>query len=166
MNEPHQLEAGSEFRGLWPAFSRLVSIPWVSAFAMRLATVVDRPLLKLTTGRLRLSFVIPCLLLRCRGASTGKLREVPLLYVPVGDDVLLVGSGGGAEREPAWCANLRAEPRVECVRLGRTEQRVAEELAGEARELAWARSIVAYPGYARYQERISRQIPVFCLKRI
>jgi hypothetical protein len=43
---------------------------------------------------------------------------------------------------------------------------VAEELAGEARELAWARSIVAYPGYARYQERISRQIPVFCLKRI
>lgn len=155
-----------KIRGLWPAFSRLVSIPWMSAFAMRLATVVDRPLLRLTTGRLRLSFVIPCLLLRCRGARTGKLREVPLLYVPDGDDVLLVGSGGGGEREPAWCANLRAEPRVECDRLGCTEYREAEELADEARDLAWTRAIVAYPGYARYQERISREIPVFRLKRI
>lgn len=159
MNEP-------ETGGLWPAFSRLVSIPWVSAFAMRLATVVDRPLLKLTTGRLRLSFVIPCLLLRCRGARTEKLREVPLLYVPDGDDVLVVGSGGGTEREPAWCANLRAEPRIECDRLGCTEYRKAEELAGTARELAWARAIVAYPGYTRYRERISREIPVFRLKRI
>ena len=77
---------------------------------MRFASAVDRPLLKVSRGRIRLSFVIPCLLLRVRGARTGVLREVPLLYVPDGDDVLLVGSGGGSEREPGWSRNLRVNP--------------------------------------------------------
>lgn len=149
---------------LWRGFSRIVAEPWVSAVAMRVATVVDRPLMRLSRGRWRLSFVIPCLLLRCRGARTGRLREVPLLYVPDGPDVLLVGSGGGSEREPAWCSNLRAAPDVECVRDGRVEPRVASELTGEPRRAAWEKAVSVYPGYHRYQQRVAREISVFRLR--
>ncbi len=130
---------------------------------MRVATLVDRPLLRLSRGRVRLSFVIPCLLLRCRGARSGLIREVPLLYVPDGQDLLLVGSAGGAETSPAWCANLRANPAVQTIRNGRVEERVAVLLDGDARAAAWALAVSAYAGYARYQTRISREIPVFRL---
>lgn len=140
-------------------------MPRVSAVAMRFATWVDRPLLKVSRGRLRLSFVIPCLLLRVRGAKTGILREVPLLYVPDGEDVLLVGSGGGALRRPAWCANLEAHPEVETVRQGRLESRRARKLMGAERKDAWSLAISAYPGYAAYQARLNREIPVFRLRK-
>jgi deazaflavin-dependent oxidoreductase (nitroreductase family) len=130
---------------------------------MRFATAVDGPLLKLSRGRVRLSFVIPCVLLRTRGFRSGRQREVPLLYVPDGDDLLVVGSGGGSVREPAWCANLRAEPLVECVRSGRVEARRAEELKGEDRARAWQRALLVYPGYESYQARLDREIPIFCL---
>lgn len=130
---------------------------------MRLATVVDRPLLRLSGGRVRLSFVIPCLLLRCRGAKTGALREVPLLYVPDGDDVLLLGSGGGAARTPAWCANLDAHATVEVLRRGKREARIAARLGGEARARAWGLAVSVYPGYAHYARRLVRTIPVYRL---
>jgi len=130
---------------------------------MRVASAVDRPLLKLSGGRLRLSFVIPCLLLRVRGARTGLVREVPLLYVPDGDHVLLVGSGGGADREPAWSLNLRANPEVSILRAGRAEVRRATLLAGAERERAWRMAVAVYPGFERYQARLSREIPVFRL---
>ena len=150
---------------IWRAFSRLVSVPWVSAVAMRFATVIDRPLLRMSRGRIRLSFVIPCLLLRCVGAKTGQVREIPLLYVPDGEDFLLVGSGGGSEKAPAWCANLRAQPVVETICGGVIENRVAELLTGAAREGAWQQALEIYSGYQRYQARVSREIPVFRLRK-
>ncbi len=148
---------------VWAAASRLIAKPAVSAAAMRLATIIDRPLLKATNGRLRLSFIIPCLLLRCTGARSGLLRDVPLLYVPDGKDVLLVGSGGGTEREPAWCLNLRAHPAVQTVRGGQVENRTATLLSGEARAAAWRLAVAVYPGYRVYEARLSREIPVFRL---
>lgn len=151
---------------IWRAFSRLVSIPWISAALMRLATVVDRPLLRMSNGRLRLSFVIPCLLLRCVGARSGLLREIPLLYVPDGEDYLLVGSGGGTELEPAWCANLRAQPLVETVCGGLIETRRAGLLAGAERDAAWLLADAVYPGYGRYRARVEREIPLFRLRRV
>ena len=152
-------------KSIWQTFSRLVSIPAVSRVAMRVASAVDRPLLKLSGGRVRLSFVIPCLLLRVRGARSGLIREVPLLYVPDGEDVLLVGSGGGARREPAWSLNLRANPDVTTLRSGQEETRRAEVLQGADREQAWRLAVDVYPGFARYQARLEREIPVFRLSR-
>ena len=115
---------------LGSSFSRIVSLPWVSWLAMRLATVIDRPLMRISNGRVRLSFIIPCVLVECRGARSGELREVPLLCVPDGDDLLVIGSNGGAPREPAWCANLRAQPAIRTQFEGRAESRTALELAG------------------------------------
>lgn len=133
---------------------------------MHLATWVDRPLMRLSRGRLRLSFVIPVLLLRCQGAHTGILREVPLLYVPVGDDVLVVASNGGQTRAPAWCYNLRGRPEVECLMKGETSRFLAEELTGQSRDDAWRRVTAVYPGYLEYAQRAQRLIPLFLLRRL
>ena len=116
-----------------------------------------------TAGRLRLSFVIPLVLLRVRGARSGLLREVPLLCVPDGDDLILVASNGGRPREPAWAHNLRAHPDVEGMRDGAERRYRAEQLEGPARADAWAKAVAIYPGYARYAERAPRSITVFRL---
>ena len=79
------------------------------------------------------------------------------------DGLLLVGSGGGSTREPAWCANLRAHPEVECVRSGRIEACHATELEGETRAAAWRSACGIYPGYRRYQQRLAWRIAVFRL---
>ena len=144
-------------------FAAFVARPRVSRFALRLATLIDRPLMRATRGRLRLSFVIPLLLLRVRGARTGALREVPLLYVPDGEAFLLVASNGGQQPEPAWAHNLRAAGEATCVLGGREVVVNVEELSGEARARAWAAAVTLYPGYARYAERVSRTIAVFHL---
>lgn len=130
---------------------------------MHLATWVDRPLMRWSGGRWRLSFVVPVLLLKCRGAKTGKIREVPLLYVPDGETPVLIGSNGGRASDPAWCHNLRGAPEVRCVVSGHSGDYRAEELAGEARELAWNLAVDLYPGYARYEQRTDRVIPLFRL---
>ncbi|MCB1683210.1 MAG: nitroreductase/quinone reductase family protein [Pseudomonadales bacterium] len=150
---------------LWRSFSHLIAVPWVSRIALRLATLIDRPLMRVSDGRWRLSFIIPCVLIECRGARSGLLREVPLLCVPDGEDLLVVGSNGGAEREPAWCANLRAFPEIQARYSGQEMGLRAVELEGAQRARAWRLATDAYPGYVRYQARLSRQIPLFRLSR-
>lgn len=150
-------------RLLLHGISRMLADPGVSRAVMRTATRLDGPLLRWSRGRLRLSFVIPCLLLRCRGAVTGRIREVPLLYVPDGDDVLLVGSGGGSVRTPAWVGNLRAYPRVTCLIAGEERSFRIRELEGTERAEAWRKALCVYPGYAAYADRLERTIPLFRL---
>ncbi len=147
-------------------FARFVARPMMSRIALHIATTVDRPLMRLSGGRVRLSFVIPVLLLRCRGARSGVRREVPLLYVPDGDHALLVASNGGQAHEPAWAHNLRAYPRVSALMSEGEHGYHAEELEGSERAAAWARALQVYPGYSVYAERITRTIAVFRLHRL
>ncbi len=151
---------------VWRWFSKLVAYKPLTLFFMYVATRVDRPLMRVSGGRLRLSFIVPTLLLRCRGARTGRIREVPLLYVPDGDGVLLIASNGGQPQAPGWCHNLRAGPDVECVLKGRVFGYRSQELSGDQYAAAWARAIDLYPGYARYAERSGRLIPLFRLSRL
>lgn len=127
---------------------------------MKLATAVDRPLMQLTGGRLRLSFVIPVLLLRVRGRKTGVLREVPLLYVPEGESVLLLASNAGQGRLPVWYLNLRESTQVEVVLSGIPKTMSVTELTGVQREQAWQQAIELYPGYAAYAQRTPYPIPI------
>lgn len=144
-------------------FAAVVARPRVSRVALAIATVVDRPLLRLSGGRLRLSFIVPVLLLRCRGARSGLLREVPLLYCEDESGWILVGSNGGRERLPAWVHNLRARPDVSVLVQGRAVDCSAQELAGDERARALARAIDVYPGYTQYCERLQRSLPLFRL---
>jgi len=147
----------------WRWFSAWVARPRVSVAMMKLATVVDRPLMRLSNGRLRLSFVIPVLLLRVHGRKSGVLREVPLLYVPDDKSVLLLASNAGQGRLPVWYLNLRESPRVEVVLGGIATTMAVLELNGPQREQAWRKATRLYPGYVVYQRRTPYPIPVLRL---
>ncbi|MEM7216766.1 MAG: nitroreductase/quinone reductase family protein [Pseudomonadota bacterium] len=155
--------------GLNPAFSAFIARPSVSRVALRVATWLDRPLMRLSRGRFRLSFVIPVCLVSMRGARTGENREVPLLYVPLdeGDDaILLVASNGGQPRHPAWYHNLRAHPQVRVLFSDGERPMMARLLAGDERSAGMVQACGVYPGYAVYEQRCERQIPVFRLSPV
>ncbi|HEV2812214.1 MAG TPA: nitroreductase family deazaflavin-dependent oxidoreductase [Solirubrobacteraceae bacterium] len=108
----------------------------------------------------------PILLLHHTGAKSGKTRVSPLIYVPDGDQVVVVASKGGVDKHPAWFHNLRANPEteVELPREGRrrVRARVAE---GPERERLWEKAVAIYKPYAEYQTYTERQIPVVVLER-
>jgi deazaflavin-dependent oxidoreductase (nitroreductase family) len=106
----------------------------------------------------------PILLLFHVGAKSGKPRTSPLLYIPDGDDYVIVASKGGYPRHPAWFHNLRAKPDV-AVQVGSAVQPVrARVAAGSKRERLWRRAVELYSPYAEYQERTERQIPLVVLE--
>jgi len=148
---------------LWRGFASFVAKPAVSVFMMKLATAIDGPLMRATQGKLRLSFIIPVLLLKVPGRKTGLLREVPLLYVPDGADCLLVASNAGQGRLPKWYLNLRETRTANIVTSAGSSDVNVRELAGTERETAWIKAIALYPGYVRYQARTSYAIPVMRL---
>ena len=131
------------------------------------ASAVDGPLMRWSGGRIRLSFVIPMLLLEVHGARSHALRRVPLLYVDSKDGLIVVGSNGGSEREPAWCNNLRANRWVTCLVGGRRDRYEVTELTGSLYAEGWRRAVAVYPNYTVYQQRLaSRTIPLFCLHKV
>jgi deazaflavin-dependent oxidoreductase (nitroreductase family) len=89
-----------------------------------------------------------------------------MLSSPLHEDgqVVLVASRGGAPRHPAWFLNLRDNPRVELTMRGRTRPMTARVATKSERDRLWPRIVRAYPGYALYQLRTSRQIPVVILE--
>ncbi|MGP3951939.1 nitroreductase/quinone reductase family protein [Streptomyces sp. 7N604] len=105
------------------------------------------------------------LLLTTTGAKSGQEHTVPLGYVRDGDLLLVVASAGGAPRHPAWYHNLLAHPLVR-VEIG-TEvfEAVAVPAEGAWRDGLFARVVSAEPGYADYQSRTTRTLPVVVLER-
>jgi len=127
---------------------------------------IDQVLLPLSRGRLSTG-PAQTLLLRTRGARSGKPRSVPLAYLTRGDDLVLIASKGGHPRHPAWYHNLQAHPRATVEIRGKPQAVLAREAEGEERSELWARAIHFYPGYAAYQRRAgSRRIPVMVLSRV
>jgi F420H(2)-dependent quinone reductase len=95
------------------------------------------------------------------GAKSGKRRDVPLMYVPYENGVLLVASLGGAPKHPTWYYNLVAHPDVD-VRVKDVTLRLRARLATAAEKSAvWPICVEHYPDYASYQARTDRDIPVF-----
>src|SRR3954447_192283 len=105
----------------------------------------------------------PVCLLHHVGRKSGKERVTPLLYLPDGDDVVLVASMGGQPKHPAWYHNLKARPET-VVEVGRERRPVlARIVAPEEKAKVWPRLVELYPGYATYQRRTDRDIPVVVL---
>jgi|SRR4051794_27700423 deazaflavin-dependent oxidoreductase (nitroreductase family) len=108
---------------------------------------------------------MPIILLTTRGAKTGKLRKTPLMRVEHDGEYAVVGSLGGAPKNPVWVYNIRSEPHVELQDGAEKHDYVARETEGDERELWWKRALEAYPDYADYQLKTERVIPVFVLSR-
>ncbi|MFF4550394.1 nitroreductase/quinone reductase family protein [Streptomyces sp. NPDC001406] len=107
------------------------------------------------------------LLLTTTGARTGTPHITPVGYLPDGGDrVLVIASAGGSFRHPDWFHNLRAHPRVTVESGVFTYEARAVVLDGEERDRAFARAVEADPGWAAYQEKTDRVIPVVALYNI
>ncbi|MGW4874545.1 nitroreductase/quinone reductase family protein [Streptomyces chartreusis] len=104
------------------------------------------------------------LLLTTTGARTGRPRTTPVGYLPDSDDrVLIIASAAGAPRHPAWFHNLVANPRVTVESGAFTYEARAVVLEGKERDRIFARAVEADPGWAAYQEKTERVIPVIAL---
>ena len=98
------------------------------------------------------------------GRRTGIPRKVTLYAFPDADRLVVVGSLGGAPRDPWWAANLRAEPRA-TVHIGRDVREVrATEVDGPERDRLWHLVCEGFPMYATYQRQTTRMIPLFALE--
>jgi F420H(2)-dependent quinone reductase len=115
-----------------------------------------------TDGTTLLDTGLPVIIVTHTGNKTGAIRKTPLMRVKDSDSYILVGSKGGAPKDPVWVHNLRVNPEVEIrdeTVVGPMRVREVEDEAERAR--LWKLAIAAYPPYAEYQERTSRRIPVF-----
>jgi deazaflavin-dependent oxidoreductase (nitroreductase family) len=107
----------------------------------------------------------PMLILHTTGAKTGKERVNPLVYQAVGDDVAIFASKGGAPDNPDWFHNLRAHPDVS-IEIGTETVPVRARVAeGDEHERIWTRQKELIPGFADYEAKTSRVIPVVVLER-
>jgi deazaflavin-dependent oxidoreductase (nitroreductase family) len=105
---------------------------------------------------------LPVIIVTHLGNKTGAIRKTPLMRVKDGDAYVLVGSQGGAPTNPVWVYNLRANPDVEIRDLAEVQMMRAREVEDAAeRARLWEISVAAFPPYAEYQGRTTRQIPVF-----
>ncbi|NUR89683.1 MAG: nitroreductase family deazaflavin-dependent oxidoreductase [Nonomuraea sp.] len=106
------------------------------------------------------------LLLTTVGARTGARHTTPLGYLPDGDRILVIASAGGAARHPAWYHNLLADPRVTVEDGVFTYEAEAVVLEGEERDRLFARAVEADQGWAAYQAKTSRVLPVIALRAV
>lgn len=106
------------------------------------------------------------LLLTTTGARSGRPHTAPVGYLPDGDRVLVIGSAGGAPRHPAWYQNLVANPVVTVEDGAFTYEAQAVVLTGEERDRVFARAVEADPGWAEYQAKAGRVLPVVALTQI
>ncbi|MGX1491120.1 MULTISPECIES: nitroreductase/quinone reductase family protein [Streptomyces] len=107
------------------------------------------------------------LLLTTTGARTGRPHTTPVAYLPDGGErVLVIASAAGSPKHPAWFHNLVAHPEVTVEAGAFTYPARAVVLEGEERDRAFARAVEAEPGWAAYQERTERVIPVVALYEI
>ena len=105
---------------------------------------------------------LPVIIVTNAGNKTGAIRKTPLMRVADGENYVLVGSVGGAPKNPVWVYNLRANPDVQI--RDKTEvqdMRVREVNDPAERARLWEIAVAAFPPYEDYRKRTSRVIPLF-----
>jgi F420H(2)-dependent quinone reductase len=104
---------------------------------------------------------IPVILVTMRGAKSGDIRKIALMRVEHNGEYALVASIGGAPKNPAWYANLMADPNVMIQDGPEPFDAAVREVTGDERALWWERSVTVFPTYADYAKKTDRVIPVF-----
>jgi deazaflavin-dependent oxidoreductase (nitroreductase family) len=132
----------------------------------RFWTSVHEALFKASDGRLGGKiYGMPVVMLTTTGRKTGRPRST-MLTSPVQEDdkIVLVASYGGDDRHPKWFLNLRANPDVEVRYRRRTQSMRARVATPEEKDALWPRVVQAYKGYAGYQTKTDRDIPLVILE--
>ncbi|MGB5702469.1 MAG: nitroreductase/quinone reductase family protein [Polyangiales bacterium] len=106
------------------------------------------------------------LLLTTTGRKSGLERTTPLVYMPLGDDVIVYPSNGGQEPSPAWWLNLQAEP-VAIIQIGKERRQVRARAATESEyEELWPKAADYNPHWRSYKVTVARAIPLVLLERV
>ena len=132
----------------------------------KVAAGIHRAVFNVSKGRIfGKAFGMPVAELVTTGRRSDKKRST-MLAVPIsdGDRLVLVASFGGDDRHPAWYLNLKTNPEVRVTTAGSTRSMIARIATEEERAKVWPRITSVFEGYARYQKRTERPIPVVILE--
>ena len=106
----------------------------------------------------------PVLILHTTGAKSGAVRENPVVYKDLDGSYAIFASKGGAPTNPDWYHNILAHPAVEA-EIGTRKVSLTARVAGpEEREKIWVPWKTANPGFADYEAKTDRVIPVVILE--
>ncbi len=109
---------------------------------------------------------LPIVIFTTLGQRSGKVRKPPVMRVEHEGEYALVASKGGAPENPLWYNNLIANPDDVTLQDGPEPfDVVVRQISGDERARWWERAVKAYPPYAEYQVKTSREIPVFVASR-
>jgi deazaflavin-dependent oxidoreductase (nitroreductase family) len=108
----------------------------------------------------------PVLLLHTVGAKTGQSRVNPMMYQQVAGGYAVFASKAGAPTNPDWYHNLLAHQEVKAEIGTETVELRARVAEGQERERIWTDQKAAYPGFADYERKTTRQIPVIVLEPV
>lgn len=148
------------WRRIWRAASALPGF----TPAARALVGVDRWLGRVTRGRVVALGVAPSLILTTVGRRSGLPRSQPLQYVRDCDDLIVIASNWGGEKDPAWSWNLRARPEATVTLGGRELAVTAREAGDDERDRLWRLVLDQWPGYDAYRTKAShRTIRLFRL---
>lgn len=129
---------------------------------------VDKALFRVTGGRLTLPSLmagVPVIMLTTTGARSGKTRTMPLLGIPVGEDLAIIGSNYGQEATPGWVYNLETDPSATVGYRDRIVPIMARRADEDETDRAFDLAAGVYRGYAKYRTRAKhRVIRVFILE--
>ena len=135
-------------------------------FVFKTVIGLHRTVFNLTNGRIlgRLGGM-PVLMLTTTGRKSGEPRTT-MLTTPVKKEgsPVVVASFGGSDHHPDWFLNLRDDPKVEVVIDGYREKRSARVATPDEKKQLWPQVTKAYEGYAGYQEKTDRDIPLVILE--
>jgi deazaflavin-dependent oxidoreductase (nitroreductase family) len=106
------------------------------------------------------------LILTTTGAKSGETRENPLAYTRAGVNYVIIASKGGAPTHPAWFHNLVANPEVKVEVLGATIPVRARVAEGEEHQRLYDAQAAIMPGFAEYQKKTTRKIPLVVLEPV
>lgn len=133
---------------------------------INLAAKVDPFLLRVSGGRVATTAFFPVVNLISKGRKSGTERQTPLVYFTHGEEVILIASSFGREKNPAWFYNATANPEVELLVKGERLPYRVRETEGDEREHLLDLAEQLYPGYGDYRRRTAgiREIPVLALR--
>lgn len=140
---------------------------WFAKLGRKLVPM-DLAIQQRTGGKVSVSALLglPALLLTTTGRRSGQPRSSPLLYVPHGEEIIVIGSNWGQPKHPAWSANLLANPDAEVTLRSRRYPVTGRLVTGAERARLWAEATRIWPAYDTYAERAGdREIRVFLLRK-
>ena len=140
----------------------------VSNFSRVVMPTLDRFILKLSRGSTTVTtwlLGIPTLWVTTLGARSGEPRRVPLLGIPIEDNLALMGTRFGYQATPGWVHNIEANPEIDVAYHGRSVPAAARPATADELSRIWERAGRIYPGYLLYADRAPhRRIRVFVIE--